>query len=272
MNYRKHITAFLAASLLAMTQGIQASSVSFVLDQSNALPDNIDYLTVTISDDVAGQLDFWVDIQSPLTALAGDNFGIQKFAFNLAGDLLSGSRPRHGRKDDGYHGDEGEGKREHEHEQRKHGDHDGRNKHEAGDGRYCELDSMLTADSFILPDGWKVQLGKGKMDGMDGKFDVRLLGTGGSRQDPLHFAVLGLELDDVLAGFAAHVAGFEYISGECGTDKDGDHDGDHRCKHITSAYFYGDRPVVVPLPATVWLLGSGLLGMAGMARRRGRQA
>ena len=40
-----------------------------------------------------------------------------------------------------------------------------------------------------------------------------------------------------------------------------------------SAYFYGGRlvdgpPTVVPLPASIWLLGSGMLGLLGIARRK----
>ena len=31
------------------------------------------------------------------------------------------------------------------------------------------------------------------------------------------------------------------------------------------------HPVVTPLPAAVWLLGSGLLGLAGVGRRRALQ-
>jgi hypothetical protein len=272
MNDGKHLTTlFFSLLLAALSCSVHAATVSFALDQSNALPDGVDYLVVTISDDVEGQLDFWVDAQSPLTDIAGENFGIQKFTFSIAGDMQS--EWRHG---PGHPGDEPPGlavAAEH----RAYGEselhrpeigHERSGERHRGEGQFCRLDSMLTADAFILPEGWEVQLGKGGRDHEADGFSIRLLGTGSSRQDPLHFTVLGLTLEDVLAGFSAHVAGFEYITGECG---EGEHAGEHGCG-ITSAWFYGERPVVVPVPAAAWLFGSGLLGMAGVARRRRRDA
>ena len=129
-----------------------------------------------------------------------------------------------------------------------------------------------------------------------GNFDVRIMGTGDTRLDPLHFSVIGLSLDDIFSDFAAHVAGFDLVSGDCNHDIYGD---DGCGDRITSAFFYGNRESVVPhesayislagggfdpnssfkkalgtavttipLPATVWLFGSGLIGLLGVARRR----
>lgn len=266
MNSMKQMTVLFTSLLLAiLSGGACAATVSYVLDQSNALPDGVDYLTVTISDNVQGQLDFWVDSQSPLTDIAGDNFGIQKFAFNVTGDLLPGKQPSHF----GWEGNEPPGI-EVASEHREYGNSEAHRMNEAhgwrgepgqGEGQFCMLDSVLMAGDFILPDGWEVQLDKGGRHGGDG-FNVRLLGNGNNRQDPLHFYVRGLELEDVLAGFSAHVAGFEFSGDECG---EGEHE--HGCKRLTSAYFFGARPVVVPLPATAWLLGCGLLGLAAVGRR-----
>ena len=114
----------------------------------------------------------------------------------------------------------------------------------------------LSTDNFLVPDKWKVQFNKGMSEA--GKFDVRILGTGQTRQDPLQFSVLGLELEDIIPGFASHTAGFELE--HCGIE------GKHG---ISSAFFYGDRLVAeVPVPAAFWLFGSGMLLLGRIATRR----
>jgi hypothetical protein len=62
-----------------------AMSVSYYLDQSNDLADGTNYLMVTISDSttVSGQIDFKVETLAALNGIAGTNFGIQDFAFNV---------------------------------------------------------------------------------------------------------------------------------------------------------------------------------------------
>jgi hypothetical protein len=123
----------------------------------------------------------------------------------------------------------------------------------------------LSAANFLLPAGWTVASSK-KQNGF-GRFDWVVSGSGGSRLDPLVFSILGIA-DDTPASyfdlsgapasegqvaFAAHVAGFVPPSGS----------------GPTSAYFGGSTPV--PLPAAAWLLGSGLIGLLGMARARFRR-
>ena len=180
---------FSCALLLGPTLA-NATTVTYILDQSNVLADDVDYLSVMISDNTQGQLDFRVSTLSALSDQAGNNYGIQSFGLNSPGDL-----------------------------------------------------SM-----FILPDGWSAQYNKTMNEA--GMFDVRLAGTGSSRQDPLMFSVIGLTLEDVTPEFAAHVAGFEYAMG------------------VSSAFFYGGRPAEVPLPATAIIFLSGIFGLAGFARRR----
>jgi len=117
---------------------------------------------------------------------------------------------------------------------------------------FMGLSADLSIDDFLLPDGWRVQFNKGMSEA--GRFDARIMGTGRTRLDPLEFSVRGLSLDNIEAGFAAHVAGFMETGGSPG-----------------SAFFYGDTlvpPAAIPLPAAIWLFGSGLLGLAGVARRR----
>jgi hypothetical protein len=183
MHIRKHLQLLLCLSLLVTAAPSLATTVTYIMDQSNTLADDVDYLSVTLSDDTAGQLDFWVDTLPVMGDIAGDNYGIQSFAFNYS-ELLP-------------------------------------------------ADSVQDSD-FILTDGWRTQYDKGMSEA--GMFDVRLMGAGNSRQDTLHFSIIGLSLDDVVADFAAHV-------------------------RLVS-------PAVIPVPAAAWLFGSGLIGLMGVARRR----
>ncbi len=74
---------------LAFAGTASAASISYYMDQSNAeplLPDGVNYLQVTISDATYGldlnAIRFDVTLLSPLTSIAGSNFGIQTFGFN----------------------------------------------------------------------------------------------------------------------------------------------------------------------------------------------
>jgi hypothetical protein len=64
---------------------VQAAAVSYLLDQSNELDDGVNYLEVRITDGRDGAIDFAVEVLGPLATLAGDNFGIQSFGFNVVG-------------------------------------------------------------------------------------------------------------------------------------------------------------------------------------------
>lgn len=199
---------------------VNAASVSYYLDQTNGEPilvDGINYLQVTISDSAyladPNAIRFDVTILSPLTSIAGSNFGIQSFGFNTT---LSSA-------------------------------------------------TVLAAITG-LPSGWNKSMDTNQ-DGF-GNFELVDSGNGSTRQNPtLTFYVSGIVGDTPLnyvqlsngnAGqgnqfFAAHVAGFL--------------DQDPGAGELTSAYFAGST--VVPVPAAVWLFGSGL-GLLGLARRRSR--
>ena len=85
-NLRRHLAALGAG--IVMSGNVAAASISFYMDQSNTLPDGVNYLQVTIDDALApGNINFTVTPLSSLTDIAGSNFGIQEFAFN--GDGLS---------------------------------------------------------------------------------------------------------------------------------------------------------------------------------------
>lgn len=184
----------------------RTASLSFCLNQSNALPDGTNYLQVTLTENGSG-VDFLVKTLNPLNSIAGDHFGIQKFGFNFTGDS--------------------------------------------------------SYEITGLPDYWRAKEDKRMSE--FGMFDIRLQGKGKARTDSLSFTVNGVTLDDFDSLFSAHVAGFEW----CRIDERRNWCGDRDC--TTSAYFAGTMPVSeVPTPAAVWLFGSGLIGLAGIARRRHR--
>lgn len=85
----KRVRATLFLSILiapfVFATSASAASVSYTLDQSNSLPDGVDYVQVTIadSDTVEGDIEFLVELISEALPMPGDNFGIQSFYLNV---------------------------------------------------------------------------------------------------------------------------------------------------------------------------------------------
>ena len=202
---------FFVCALMFAALPARAASVSFFLDQSNKLPDGVNYLSVMLTENGAGGVDILVKYDKtldPLNSIESDHFGIQKFGFGLS------------------------------------------------NGVFEEITD--------LPDGWKIKHNK-RMDGF-GRFDFQLQGKGWARRDELSFTVAGVNLGNFDPLFAAHVAGFEWCQID---DRRWNWCGGRNC--TTSAFFAGSMssaPAHVPLPATVWLFGSGLIGLAAVARRK----
>jgi hypothetical protein len=147
------------------------------------------------------------------------------------------------------------------------------------------IDPSLTIDgvgiSFLNPDQWSFDAsGTASQDGW-GDYDLVVSGKGNNRQDPLVFWVTGVTGDapesyyyptldngGIERYFATHVMDIDTGVFAWRTDGDGEdcNEGDPDCSYqlLTSAYF----TTPVPVPAAIWLFGSGLLGLAGIARRR----
>ena len=204
-----------AATALLVAPTVQAASVSYFLDQSNELTNNINYLQVTISDSttVMGDIDFSIDVLSEaFSVLPGANFGMQSFSFN-----------------------------------------------------FDDTSAVSAADITNLnPTTWMISENQNAGGGFF-KFDLQLDGTGDSRTELLSFSISGVDGDLITSYatgsslnpsssefFAAHVAGFELTDG------------------VTSAQFAGSSLVPVPVPAALWLFGSGLIALAGFVRSKKR--
>ena len=64
----------------------QAASVSFYLNQSNHLPDDVNYWSVTLTENLNGGVDIRAKILDPLNRSGKGHLGIQKFAFSFTGN------------------------------------------------------------------------------------------------------------------------------------------------------------------------------------------
>lgn len=216
----KLASKLLASLVLVYGINAQASSVTYYLDQSNVLADNIAYLQVTISDSATdSDIHFNVQTTSAFSTAPlahGTNFGIQVFGFNSALTLTS---------------------------------------------------SNIVG---LNTDMWTFKPNKNLSD--FGQFSITESVQGNNRLDPMTFSIRADNdsIDsyartysgaaDNTPYFAAHVAGFTSNL----TDASGN--------MVTSAWFAGSDthlpPSSVPVPAAAWLLGSGLIGMVGIARRK----
>jgi hypothetical protein len=116
-----------------------------------------------------------------------------------------------------------------------------------------------------LPSGWSTDSDSNQ--GPFGNFELAVSGTGGNRQDPtLTFYVTGIA-GDLVTDYAALSngnagAGNEFFAGHVA----GFLDQDPGAGELTSAYFGGSQ--AVPVPATAWLFMTGIVALAGRARRR----
>lgn len=122
-----------------------------------------------------------------------------------------------------------------------------------------------------LPDGWYVKHNRRMND--FGRFEFKLEGKGWPRREELSFTVGGVSLGDFDSLFAAKVAGFEWCREDEWRNRCGGKD-----RVTKKAYFAGSltelpppSPGAVPVPAAVWLFGSGLAGLLGLASRQKRK-
>jgi hypothetical protein len=217
--------------LLVMAASVQAASLSYYLDQSNALPDGPAYLKVTVADDGLASPDtifFTLEILDPLLQLAGTNFGIQRFAFNSTlapidlaykiGDLP----PGWGVVVNGAVS-------------------------EFGVFELIPTGSGSTRQAPVLT--FSIDSSAFPSDSLYDYVQYADCPEGDGPEDPEPLTCIPTGGPSY---FAAHVAGFNAPGG------------------IRSAYFGGetsaDGEQVVPVPAAAWLLGSAV-GLLGLVRR-----
>jgi hypothetical protein len=201
------IAGVVAATVL-VSNVASASSMSYYLNQSNDLPNGVNYALVTIDDEgAAGDINFTVTVDESVFPAPLSNFGMQSFHFNYDESL------------------------------------------DVSDGNIVDID----------PASWDVNDQGANAGGGFGKFDIQATGDGSTRTSMLSFSITGVigdtigsyalgNADDSGEFFATHIAGYaDSLTGD------------------TSGKFAGSAPV--PVPAAVWLFGSGL-GLLGWMRRR----
>jgi hypothetical protein len=228
-----------------------SASVSYILNQSNALADGVDYLKVTLSDGAAGAINFKIEVLSALQDLACGNFGIQSFAFNIVGGTDTQARnvtglPRGWRAGNG-------------------GRMDG----------FGQFDLVVKGTGYSRTDALEFSITGVSLDSLMSYVDPS---TGSASQGRVFFAahVAGFSSNSSPTiesfGLNSNHSGksqFGGFNGGCGAG--GGHDGHHgggddggKCDG--SAYF-GGPGTPVPVPPAVLLFGSGLGIMASVRRR-----
>ena len=224
-------TTLFAVAILAFSFNASAATVSFFLDQSNepTMTQGINYAAVTISDGENGDIDFIVDInEGAFDTTNSSNFGMQTFSFNY--DTSSAA-------------------------------------------------SGITVDNIdnIIPATWGITQGANAGGGF-GFFEFELAGTGSTRTSLFEFSIVGIDGDNIsdyalgIDGgefFAAHIADFGGYEGFDSAQFAGSTPGDgNRGGCDFNPNLPGCDVPAVPVPAAVWLFGSGLLGLVGIARRK----
>jgi len=116
-------------------------------------------------------------------------------------------------------------------------------------------DSGASAANVVGPAGWGVSTGKNHSE--FGRFDAQLAGTGSTRQDPLQFSIVGVN-GDTIGDYVSQLSSKNVLFAS--------HVADFSGKEVNSAHFGGGS--VVPIPATAWLLLSGMVSLIPLSRRR----
>lgn len=78
----KQYSLFLCLMTMAVAPS-HAATVSFFLNESNRLPDGVNYLSVNLTENTTGGVDVLAKTLDPLNDLRNCYFGIQKFAFSF---------------------------------------------------------------------------------------------------------------------------------------------------------------------------------------------
>jgi hypothetical protein len=224
--------AVIFLAVLGAVSAARADTISYFLNQSDRLPDDTNYLKVTLSDLDGGVIKFTVEALAPLLAVAGDSFGIDRFGFNVDPELdfnarsdvftSSGWAVRTDRRLDGFGWFDvsltGIGKK---------------NRTDPLEFFISGVD-LDTLASYILPSSGKAKNGNSL--------------------------------------FAAHVSGIRFGrcggSNSLGSQTYG-HGEPHNC---TRQAYFGTDGEVVPAPPAVWLLGTAVAALAGRRALRRKAA